>query len=298
LIRGLAAEGSLRILAADTTDIVEEGLQRHRLAPTPTALLGRAMTGALLLASLLPKTPRERLAIRLRGDGPLGGAMVEASPNGTVRGYVEHPQAEVPLRADGKLNVGGLLGQGELQVSRTLPNGEVYTSTTQLVSGEIAEDLTHYLWQSEQVPSAILLGVKVQGAERFHVERAGGILIQVMPQAPEWVLTRLEENLKTFPGITSLMEFGLEGAVEEIMRGLDYRSVDLSALGFPQGRIPLNFSCRCSREKALAALRYFDREERERMIAEDGGAEVVCHWCGEHYRLSPWEIRSLDSAQA
>ncbi|WP_114312003.1 Hsp33 family molecular chaperone HslO [Thermus caldifontis] len=291
ILRGLAGEGQLRVVAADTGDVVEEARRRHGLSPTATAALGRALTGALLLAQLLLKTPKERLTLRIEGTGPLGGLLAEADAFGQVRGYVKNPKAEVPLREDGKLNVGELIGAGVLRVDRSLPNGEVYTSTVPLVSGEIAEDLAHYLWQSEQIPSAILLGVRVKG--EGEVEVAGGVAIQVMPDTPEEVLSRLEANLSGIKGITPLLQEGLEAALERLLLGLGFARTDLRALGYPLNEIPARFQCRCSREKALEALVFFTPEEREDMIVKDGGAEVVCHWCGEVYRFSPEEIRSL-----
>lgn len=292
LIRGLAAEGNLRVLAADTTDITEEARRRHGLSATATAALGRAMTGGLLLAFLLSKTPRERVGLRFDGDGPLGGLIVDAGPDGSVRAYAKNPQAEIPLRADGKLNVGGLVGKGQLRVNRALSNGEIYDSSTELVSGEIAEDLAHYLWQSEQVPSAVLLGVRVYGDGSVQV--AGGVIIQVMPEAPQAVIGALEANLSRVGGITPLLaEHGMERTVELLLQGLDYQRTDLTALGFKENSIPLQFQCTCSQQKALEALVFFDRSEREDMIAKDGGAEAVCHWCNERYWITPSEIRSL-----
>ena len=280
------------MVAAETTDIVEEARRRHGLSPTATAALGRAMTGALLLAQLLLKTPKERITLRVEGTGPLGGLVVEADAFGHVRGYVKNPRAEVPLREDGKLNVGELVGAGALRVDRSLPSGEVYTSTVPLVSGEIAEDLAHDLWQSEQIPSAVLLGVRVKG--EGEVEVAGGVAVQVMPGAKEEVLGRLEANLKDLPGLTPLLrERGLEGALEALLAGLGFERTDLRALGYFQNEIPARFRCRCNREKALEALVFFTPEEREEMIVKEGGAEVVCHWCGEVYRFSPEEVRSL-----
>ncbi|MCS6867528.1 Hsp33 family molecular chaperone HslO [Thermus sp.] len=292
ILRGLAGEGHLRVVAADTADVVEEARRRHGLSPTATAALGRAMTGALLLAQLLLKTPKERLTLRVEGTGPLGGMVVEADALGHVRGYVQNPGAEVPLRQDGKLNVGELVGGGFLRVDRSLPNGEIYTSAVPLVSGEMAEDLAHYLWQSEQIPSAVLLGVRVKG--EGEVEVAGGVAVQVMPEAPEAVLRRLEANLGGLGGITPLLrERGLEGSLEVLLEGLGFARTDLRALGYPLNEIPVRFRCRCTREKALEALVFFTPEEREEMIVQDGGAEVVCHWCAEVYRFSPEEIRSL-----
>ena len=280
------------MVAAETPDIVEEARRRHGLSPTATAALGRAMTGALLLAQLLLKTPKERITLRVEGTGPLGGLVVEADAFGHVRGYVKNPRAEVPLREDGKLNVGELVGAGALRVDRSLPSGEVYTSAGPLVSGEIAADLAHYLWQSEQIPSAVLLGVRVKG--EGEVEVAGGVAVQVMPGAKEEVLGRLEANLKDLPGLTPLLrERGLEGALEALLAGLGFERTDLRALGYFQNEIPARFRCRCNREKALEALVFFTPEEREEMIVKEGGAEVVCHWCGEVYRFSPEEVRSL-----
>ncbi|AWR85528.1 Hsp33 family molecular chaperone HslO [Meiothermus taiwanensis] len=292
LIRGLAAEGNLRVLAVETTDIAEEARERHRLSPTATAALGRAMSGVLLLTFLLSKTPKERISLQFMGDGPLGGAVVEAAPDGFVRGYVKNPQANPPLRFDGKLDVGSAIGKGELRVDRLLSNEEIYQSSVELVSGEIAEDLARYLWQSEQIPSAVLLGVRLHG--QGEVQIAGGVAIQVLPGCPDEVIERLERNLQGRTGITDLLlEKGLNGAVETLLEGLGYDPTDLSAVGFREGYIPLAFRCRCSRERALSALVYFSPEEREEMIEQDGGAEVQCHWCAEKYQITPEEIRSL-----
>jgi molecular chaperone Hsp33 len=292
LIRGLAAEGNLRVLAADTTAVAEEARYRHGLLSTGSAALGRAMTGALLLTFLLSKTPRERISLRFAGDGPLGGPVVEAGPDGFVRGYVKNPGLELPLRPDGKINVGEAVGQGELKVSRSLSNGEIYDSTVGLVSGEIAEDLAHYLWQSEQIPSAVLLGVRLKPDASIKV--AGGVAIQVLPGAPEGVIARLEANIRALPSFSQLLDaHGLETAIGMMLEGLAYQPTDLSVVGYQEGYVPLAFGCRCSRSKALDSLIYFDRFEREQMIEKEGGAEVVCHWCATRYQLSPEEIRSV-----
>lgn len=293
LIRGLAAEGQLRVMALDTRDIVAEAQARHKLSLTATAALGRAMTGSLILASMLLKTPRERLTARFRGDGDLGGAVVEASPDGMVRGYVQNPAADLPLRADGKLDVGGLVGEGTLEVFRSLASGEIYSSSVPLVSGEIAEDYTYYLWQSEQIPSSVLLGVRLDKSGQ--VEVAGGMAIQALPGVDPAVLDQVEHNLGLLTGITPLLdELGPWGTVERVLAGLEPAMVSLKALGYPEDYLPLRFTCRCSRERALESLAYFPPIERAEMIRQDQGAEVVCHWCGEAYQISPEEIMSLD----
>lgn len=296
LLRGLAANGGLRVLAAETTDLVEVARRRHGTSLTATAALGRALSGAALLAFLLGKSPRERVTLILNGDGPLGGAVAEAGVDGAVRGYVQNPAAEAALRPDGKLNVGAIVGKGELRVIRGLEGAAPFDSSVSLVTGEVAEDLAHYLWQSEQIPSALLLGVRV--APEGHVEAAGGLVVQVLPDAGDEVIARLEQNLAYVRGFTDLLvQHGLEGAVERLLAGLGFTWTDLQALGYDQGGVPLRFACRCSREKARDALTYFRPEEREAMIREDGGAEVVCHWCGEVYRFSPAELRALNSEE-
>lgn len=273
----------MRVIAAETGDVVEEARLRHGLSPTATAALGRALTGALLLAQLLLKTPKERIALRFEGDGPLGGMIAEAGPDGTVRGYARNPHVDLPVRGDGKLDVGGLVGRGNLQVDRSLPSGEVYSSRLELRSGEVAEDLAYYLFQSEQTPAAVLLGVRL-GSDGA-VDRAGGMVIQVLPGAKGETIDRLERNLAGVSFSALLKEKGLEGAVKSLLEGVGFERTDLE--------VPARFQCRCNRERALEALVFFTPGEREEMIVQDGGAEVVCHWCGARYRFSPEEIRSL-----
>ncbi|WP_457629849.1 Hsp33 family molecular chaperone HslO [Oceanithermus sp.] len=296
LLRGLAAGGELRVLAAETTDVVEEARRRHRTSPTATAALGRGLTAAALLAFLLVKDPRERVTLIIDGDGPLGGLVAEAGVDGALRGYVRNPQAEAAPRADGKLNVAAVVGQGELRVLRVLASGEQFDSSVPLVSGEIAEDVAYYLWQSEQIPSAVMLGVLVEPDGSVGV--AGGLVVQVLPGASEEAIGRLEKNIASADGITSLIaQKGLEGAVSALLAGLDLQWTDLGALGYAENAAPLSFKCRCSREKALETLSFFTPEEREKMIREQGGAEVVCHWCGEVYRFGPEELRSLEAGE-
>ncbi len=295
LIRGLAGEGSFRVIAAETTDVVEEARKRHRLSPTATAALGRALTGAALLAFLLSKTPRERVTLKVEGEGPLGHLVAEAGVDGKVRGYVGRPEADLPPTAAGKLDVGGLIGKGELRVMRSLPSGEIYDSSVPLVSGEIAEDLAQYLLKSEQIPSAVLLGVRV--SPEGPVESAGGMIVQVLPGASEEAIGKLDKTLEAIPGFSLLLkERGLEGAVRTVLKDLGFEPTGLKELGLGSG-IPLRFACRCNREKARDALRFFRPEELEAM-AKEGGAEVVCRWCGAIYRFTPEEVQALKADAA
>lgn len=286
LLRGVAADGGLRVIAADTTALVAEAARRHQTSPIASAALGRTLTGALVLSHVLLKNPQDRVTLRLRGDGPLGGVIADAGLDGTVRGYVTNPAVYLPPRSDGKLDVGGALGHGgDLQVIRAhAPYGDPYSSSVPLVSGEIAEDIAMFLAQSEQIASAVLLGVYLEG-ER--VTRAGGVLLQALPGCSEAALTLLEANLQAFGQLTDAMgRHSLLEILEELCWGLDFTLLSEAAL-------PLSFRCRCSDAKALDAIAYFSPAEREAMIAEDGGAEVICHWCGEKRWLTPAQIRSI-----
>ena len=194
LLRGVAAAGGVRVIAADTTELVEYARVRHGMAPTATAALGRTLTGALLLSHVLLKNPQDRVTLRLRGDGPLGGVIADAGLDGAVRGYATNPDADLPPRPDGKLNVGGALGKGDLQVVRAhAPYGDPYSSSVDLVTGEVAEDIAVFLAQSEQIHSAVLLGVYI---EPSGVVKSGGVILQALPGADEAALTLLEANVR------------------------------------------------------------------------------------------------------
>ncbi len=286
LIRGTAAQDTLRVIAADTTRIVEEARQRHQTSPTATAALGRSLTASLLLAQVLSKTDDARLTIRIQGDGPVGWIVTEGSRDGQTRGYVKHAHADVPARADGKLDVGGLVGtDGEIAVTRLLENAEPYTGSVPLVSGEIGEDVATYLMRSEQIPSVTMLGVFVNDRGVSH---AGGLIVQAMPGVTEATLSLLEENVRQLGQFTTVLrQEGLLGAVERITKGLDY-AMNEDSLG-------LKFQCRCSMDRAVQALTYFGPDERQEMI-ESGGQEVVCHWCNEKHFVTPELIRSLEAA--
>jgi molecular chaperone Hsp33 len=285
LIRGTAAQDTLRVIAADTTRIVEEARQRHQTSPTATAALGRSLTASLLLAQVLSKTDDARLTIRIQGDGPVGWIVTEGSRDGQTRGYVKHAGADVPARADGKLDVGGLVGtDGEIAVTRLLENAEPYTGSVPLVSGEIGEDVATYLMRSEQIPSVTMLGVFVNDRGVSH---AGGLIVQTVPGVTEATLAALEENVRQMGQFTNVLrQEGLLGAVERITKGLDY--------AMNEDSLSLKFQCRCSMDRAVQALTYFGPDERQEMI-ESGGQEVVCHWCNEKHFVTPELIRSLEA---
>lgn len=272
------AEG-VRIYALCTTNLVQEAAIRHHTSHLASAALGRAMNGALLLAATMKDN--ERIALRLKGDGPIGEVVADAE--GThVRGYVGDPDVFLPLK-NGKLDVGGAIGAGNIIVTRYLQNAEPFTGYAELVDGEIASDLTNYLYTSEQTPSSVALGVLVN--KEGQVIASGGYFIQAMPGCAEETLAQLEENSSLTPYVTQLLELGYtpEKMIETIARGLDVTI---------QESIELSYKCRCSREKILGALATLGQEDISAM-SQDEETEVHCQFCNETYKFSGEEIARL-----
>ncbi len=275
---GLAGGGALRWAAADLTGVVEEARDRLDLSPVAAAALGRSLAGAALLLRLATKTP-SRLVVEIRGDGPLGRVIAEADPEGNLRGMVGDPRVVVPDYPNGKLAVGSAVGKGMLRVLREHAGGGSYHSQVELVSGEISEDVAHYLAQSEQRHSAVLLGVL---ARPSGVAAAGGMIVEVLPGAPEEVIERLEQNILGVPGVSQLVEAGGSGhVVETLLAGLD-RELRESR--------PLRYRCRCSRERLLHHLALLPPEDRDSLFAEDGTIEADCVFCGSKYRYTLDEL--------
>ena len=272
------AEG-VRIYALCTTNLVQEAATRHHTSHLASAALGRAMNGALLLAATMKDN--ERIALRLKGDGPIGEVVADAE--GThVRGYVGDPDVFLPLK-NGKLDVGGAIGAGNIIVTRYLQNAEPFTGYAELVDGEIASDLTNYLYTSEQTPSSVALGVLVN--KEGQVIASGGYFIQAMPGCAEETLAQLEENISLTPYVTQLLELGYtpEKMIETIARGRDVTI---------QESIELSYKCRCSREKILGALATLGQEDISAM-SQDEETEVHCQFCNETYKFSGEEIARL-----
>ena len=272
--------GEVRVFAAVTTKLVREGATRHDCGPLAAAALGRVMTGALLLAANLKN--EEALTLTFAGDGPLGKIVVDASPAGIVRGYVEHPHIELPLAAPEKLAVGRGVGQGLVKLTRFTGLKEPITGSSAITDGEIANDLTHYLYQSEQTPSAVGLGVSAYSAG---VKAAGGFMLQPLPEATDETLTKLEQNLAQIKSVSALVENGLTAKeiAERLLDGLPVHFTETT---------DLCFRCRCSRGRVADTLIGLGRQELESMLA-DGKAEVVCHFCNEKYSFSAGELKIL-----
>jgi len=285
LLRATAAEGGIRVVGAITTRLTEEARQRHNLSYVATAALGRTMAGGLLLASSM-KRQEARVNLRIKGDGPLGGVMVDAGTDGTVRGYIDHPEVELPPNSKGKLDVGGAIGSGYLYAVRDVGYGYPYSSTVELVSGEIGDDLTHYLVSSEQTPSALVLGVFVGAAG---VSAAGGLLVQVMPKAAqdEALVELLESRLASLSGFTPLLQAGK--SLPQIFTDL---VGDLGLQILPETQL-VQFQCNCSFDRMLGALKILGEAELRDMIETDQGAEATCHFCSQVYRADSLELEDL-----
>jgi molecular chaperone Hsp33 len=283
LIQGMAEGGDFRIIAAQTTKTVETARQLLDLAPVATDALGRALTGSLLLARLLDKNVKHQyVTLRLEGDGPLGVIIAEANVAGSARGYVANP---VPQ--DASLDVGRAIGRGLLTVVRgTPPAGKPYTSQITLEGSGVAQDLTRYLAGSEQITSAVLLGVLNR---RDGVAAAGGIIVQSFPHASEESIDRIEKRIKEAPPLSALLDkMPIEHVVATVFDGCSYKQID------PSFNVPLSYSCTCSAERALAPLALFTPDELREMI-DSGGTEVVCQFCGRKYRFDKDDLLALHS---
>lgn len=286
LIRATAADGGIRAVGIISTRLTEEARQRHKLSYVATAALGRSMSAGLLLASSM-KREGSRVNLRIKGNGPLGGLFVDAGLDGTVRGYVGNPSVELPPNAQGKLDVGGAVGnEGYLYVIRDVGYGYPYSSTVELISGEIGDDVSHYLYNSEQTPSALLVGVFV-GAEG--VTAAGGLLLQVLPKAArdETLVATLESRISELQGFTPLLREGK--TLPEIMSHL-LGDWDLNI--FPEVQM-VRFDCGCSFNRLLGALKMLGEDELQDMIAKDDGAEATCNFCGEVYQANSSHLLQL-----
>lgn len=272
------AEG-VRIYAITTKNLVQEAADRHHTSHLATAALGRAMSGALMLAATMKDG--ERILLKLKGDGPMGEVVAEAQGT-SVRGYVGEPDVFMPLK-NGKLDIGGALGQGTITLTRCLQNGESFTGHAELADGEIATDITNYLYMSEQTPSSVALGVLVDKDGK--VLAAGGYFIQAMPGCDEEVLEKLGNNVAVTPYVTQLLELGYtpEKIIEVLARGLEF---DIKE------SIPVKFSCGCSKDKILNMLAALSQDDID-YLTEQPDTEVHCQYCNKVYHFSSEELKQL-----
>ena len=272
------AEG-VRIYAITSKNLVQEAADRHHTSHLATAALGRAMSGALMLAATMKDG--ERILLKLKGDGPMGEVVAEAQGT-SVRGYVGEPDVFMPLK-NGKLDIGGALGQGTITLTRYLQNGESFTGHAELADGEIATDITNYLYMSEQTPSSVALGVLIDKDGK--VLAAGGYFIQAMPGCDEEVLEKLGNNVAVTPYVTQLLELGYtpEKIIEVLARGLEF---DIKE------SMPVKFSCGCSKDKILNMLAALSQDDID-YLTEQPDTEVHCQYCNKVYHFSSEELKQL-----
>lgn len=282
IVRAMTYDGYVRISAVVTTEAVGEAQRRHGTYPVATAALGRVMSSALLLSWGLKG--EGNMTLRVLGDGPLGGIIVTANAFGDVKGYVQEPQVDVALNEQGKLDVGGAIGKGDLYVTKDIGLREAYTGSVALVSGEIGDDVAQYLLDSEQTPSLVAVGVLVN--PDLSVAASGGIIIQAMPDAPEAILEELAQKLEGVQPVSTLVHNG-DGPKELIGHYLSGLSINYLE------EMPVQFNCQCGREKIGGLLKSLGQEELKDILAKEGQSEVICHFCNEVYLFERNELEGL-----
>ena len=283
IFRAVGGEDFIKITVIEGRDIVEQARQIHSLSPTACAALGRTLCAASMMGDMM-KEDDASVTVRINGGGPIGSVVAVSDCEGNVRGYVDEPGCELPLRSDGKLDVGGAVGRdGLLTVSKDIGLREPYIGSTELVSGEIAEDFTRYYAESEQVPAAVGLGVLVD-TDRS-IRAAGGFIVQLMPGAPDGLIEKLEDNIFFMDTLTTILdEDGPEEIIEQVMKGLEPCVMEIH---------DVEYRCPCSRERVTEALTSIGSESLLEMAADEKDVSVSCQFCGKEYSFSPAELRAM-----
>lgn len=283
IVRASAANSQIRAFAATTKDLVEYARSVHEASPIATAALGRLLTAGAMMGVMM-KGDNDLLTLQIKGDGPILGLTVTANSKGIVKGYAYHPEVMLPPSPQGKLDVGGAIGKGTLSVIKDLGLKEPYVGQTSLVSGEIAEDITYYYAASEQVPSAVALGVLMN--KNNTVKRAGGFIIQLLPFAEEEVIAKLEAKISEISSITELLDQDMtpEMILEHILGDFGVEIID---------RIPTAFECDCSKERVEKAIISIGEKDIKEMIEDNEPIEVNCHFCNKNYNFSVDELKDI-----
>ena len=284
IVRGTAADGQIRCFAITARETVEEARSRHETSPVMTAALGRLLSAGAMMGAMM-KGEKDLLTLQIQGDGPGRGLTVTADAFGNVKGYPQNPCVLLPANERGKLDVGGAMGKGVLTVIQDIGLKEPYSGQVELVSGEIAEDLTYYFAASEQTPSSVALGVLMNKDNT--VAEAGGYIIQLMPGTEERVIASLEDKLTQIAPVTTLLHEGLtpEGILQKILGDF--------SLNLAEEKIPVRFYCNCSKERVSKALISLGKKELKQMIEDREPIEVNCHFCNTSYAFSPAEMQEM-----
>jgi len=284
IIRATDKGGNIRVFIAKTTGIVEEARKIHNTTPIATAALGRTLTGTVIMGNML-KNEKDSVSVQVKGDGPIGTILTVSNNKGEVKGYISNPNIDLPLKSNGKLDVGGAVGRnGKLIVIRDFGLKEPYVGQSNIVTGEIAEDLTHYFAYSEQQPSAVALGVLVD--KDLSVKASGGFIVQILPNVDENIITWLEEKLANIEPISQLIDRGY--SPEDLLKYI-FGELEMDI----KDKTEVNFKCDCSIERIERALISIGSEELKKIIEEDGQAELVCHFCNQKYQFDRQHLTNL-----
>ena len=283
IVRATAADHQLRAFAVTSKDIVEKAREIHNTSPVATAAIGRLLTAASMMGSMM-KGEKDVLTLQIECGGPIGGITVTADSNADVKGYVNNPNVILPPNAQGKLDVSGALGPGFLNVIKDIGLREPYNGQTHLVSGEIAEDLTYYFATSEQVPSSVGLGVLMD--KDNHVRQAGGFIIQVMPDTDDEVIDKLEARLGEVHSVTEMLDKGMtpEDILNYVLEGMDVEILET---------VPTQYKCDCSFERVSKVIASLGKKELQEMIDDGKPVEVNCQFCGSHYKFDTVQLKEF-----
>lgn len=283
IVRATAANGFIRAFAAISTNTVEEARKIHGTTPVASAALGRMLTAGAIMGDML-KSEKDLITLQITGSGPLKGVLVTSDSKSNVKGYVVNPDADLPLKPDGKLDVGNAVGAGTLKIIKDVGLKDPYVGSIELISGEIADDLTYYFAQSEQVPSSVGLGVLVD--TDCTIKHSGGFIVQLMPGADEEIIDKLEKKLMTIPYVTDMLNDGYsaEKMLEAILGDLELEILEKS---------PMQYKCTCSKDRVEKAIISLGKKEISQIIEEDKKAELTCQFCGKVYNFNETELKDI-----
>ena len=284
IVNAITSNGAIRVVAADTTELCNRAQEIHKMSPTAAAALGRALTAAAIMGSML-KSSDDSITVQLSGGGPIGRVVAVGDGKANVKGYVDNPLVDLPLNSNGKLDVGGAVGRdGFLSVIRDLGLKEPYVGQVPLVNGEIAEDLTKYYATSEQIPTAVALGVLVD--VDYTIKAAGGFILQVLPGAYDEDIDNVEKTVASISSVTQMLSEGKkpEDIVKQLLSDYEIEFFD---------NVPTMYKCDCSRERTDRALISIGQEELTKIIEQDGKAQITCHFCDNVYDYTKEELQAL-----